>query len=410
VKYVPRAVTSALCAAVALIPLSCRPARQSAPEAPKSVAATAARRAPLALTLDYPARIKPREEIVISSKIAGRVAAVKAAVGQSVRRGDILFTLESGDYDAQYRQARAALASARANLTRTSDSSQGQQVIQAQAAVNQAQVQYDDARDLYERSRKLFDSGSIPRQQLDSVEGKYKSAGIALATSKDSLRLIQDKSGPQSSSVVSAQVEQAQAQADLAKSQLENAVIKSPIAGVISARNVDAGELVSPGMPAFVVIDDSALVAETSVSDRMVDKVVEGERVTVTVSAAGDLKLQGTVDIVNPAVDPRTQSYTVKVSLPETNGLVRPGMFAAVSFTVEKRENALVVPNGAVLTENGADFVYVAADGVLVKKSVSSGISDDAVTEITSGLAEGDMVVTEGQSFLTAGEKVTVAP
>jgi RND family efflux transporter MFP subunit len=242
------------------------------------------------------------------------------------------------------------------------------------------------------------------------VEAKYKSAGIALATSKDNLKLIQDKSGPQSSSVVSAQVEQARAQADLARSQLENAVIKSPIGGVVSARNVDPGELVSPGIPAFVVIDDSSLVAETSVSDRMVDRVTKGQSVTVTVAAAGGLKLQGTVETVSPAVDPRTQSYTVKISLPDTDAAVRPGMFAAVSFTADKRENALVVPNGAILTENGADYVYVVTGGVLAKKAVSSGISDDAVTEITSGLTEGDMVVTEGQSFLTDGEKVTVAP
>ncbi len=396
--------------AAALLPQSCRPARQAAAvEAPRSVTAVAVRRATLSLSVDYPARIKPRVEIVVSPKIAGRASAVKAVVGQAVRKGDVLFTLESRDYDAQYRQARAALESARANLTRTSDSSLGQQVIQAQAAVNQAQVQYDDARDLAERTRKLYDSGSIPRQQMDSVEAKYKSAGIALASAKENLSLIQDKSGPQSSSVVSAQVEQAQAQADLAESQRENAVITSPLTGIVSARNVDAGELVSPGVPAFVVIDTSTLVAETSVSDRMVDRVSKGQKVLVRVGAAGGAAVEGSVDTVGPSVDPRTQGYTVKIVLSSPGSEIRPGMFASVSLPVEKREAVLVVPNGAILTESGGDYVYTVSGGMVKKKSVTAGIADDTLTEVISGLAEGDTVITEGQSFLTDGEKVTVA-
>ena len=156
--------------------------------------------------------------------------------GQKVRRGEVLFTLESSDYDAQARQAHAALESARANLTRTSDSSLSSQVIQAQAAVKQAQVQYDDAKDLYDRTQKLFDGGTASRQQLDGAKAKFDSAGIALDTAKQNLDLIQDKGGPQSTGLASTQVDQAQAIADLAQSQLDNTVITSPITGVVSAR------------------------------------------------------------------------------------------------------------------------------------------------------------------------------
>jgi HlyD family secretion protein len=405
-----RIAVLAVISAAALLPVSCRPARQAAAQAPKSVSAAPARRANLSLMVNYPARIRAREEIVISPKIAGRLSSVHAVVGQRVRAGEVLLTLESRDYDAQYRQARAALESARANLTRTSDSSLGQQVLQAQAAANQAQVQYDDARDMYARTKKLFESGTIPRQQLDSVEARYKSAEIALSAARDSLALIQDRSGPQSTGVVSAQVDQAQAQADLAESQVENARVTSPINGVVSVRNVDPGELVSPGVPAFIIIDTSGLAAETSVSDRMVQRIFKGQKAAVTVSAAAGVTVEGTVDTVSPAADPRTQSYAVKVALPGLEGGLRPGMFATVSFPVEKRENVLVVPNSAVMTENGTDAVYVVEDGVLKKRSVRVGISDEAVTEITDGLSEGEVVVTEGQSFLTDGQKVSVAP
>ena len=99
----------------------------------------------------------------------------------------------------------------------------------------------------------------------------------------------------------------------------------------------------------------------------------------------------------------------MKVRIDAPQAALRPGMFARVSFPVEKKENILVVPNTAVVTETGVDYVYTVQDGVLKKLAVQIGTSDEAVTEITSGLQDGALVVTEGQSFLNDGQKVIVA-
>jgi HlyD family secretion protein len=345
----------------------------------------------------------------VSPKIAGRVATVRADVSQKVTRGTVLFTLESNDVEAQSRQAKAALESARANLTRTSDSSLSSQVIQAQAAVKQAQVQYDDAKDLSDRTTKLFEGGTASRQQLDGAKARFDSAGIALDTAKQNLALIQDRGGPQSTGLASTQVDQAQASLDLADSQLSNTVVTSPITGVVSARNVDPGELVSSAVPAFVVIDVSSVTAEASVEGDMVDTLRRGQAVEISVEAAGAGNLSGVVDTISPAVDPRTQGYTVKIRIDNPGDGVRPGMFARVRFPVEQRNAVLVVPNSAVVTETGVDSVFEVVQGVVKKVAVQVGLSDDAVTEIASGLEEGALVVTEGQSFLNDGEKVTTA-
>ncbi len=368
----------------------------------------------MAITLEYPARIHAQQEIVVSPKVSGRVETVKADIGQRVARGDVLFTLETKDYEAQARQAQAALGSAEANLTRTSDSSLSSQVIQAQAAVKQAQVQYDDANDQYGRTKKLFDQGSASQQQLDSVKAKLDSAGIALDAAKQNLSLIQDKGGPQSTGVASTQVDQAQATADLAESQLSNAIIRSPLDGVVAARNVDPGELVASGVPAFVVIDVGSVTAEASVEEGMVRTIHVGEQVPVAIDAAGIAKAVGTVQTVSPAADARTLAYTVKIRIDNPGDAVRPGMFARVSFPVDSRQNVLVVPNTAVVTETGISYVYavVQQDGVSVVKkiTVETGLSDETVTEITHGIDEGTVVITEGQSFLNDGQKVTPTP
>jgi len=391
----------------------CGPSRQAAPQAVKNVTVAAATRSSIAISLEYPARIRAHQEIVVSPKISGRVASVRADVSQTVRRGDVLFTLESNDNETQLRQAQAAVESAKANLTRTSDSSLSSQVIQAQAAVKQAQVQYDDTRDIYERTQKLFTDGAVSRQQLDSMKAKLDSAGIALDTATQNLRLIQDKGGPQSTGVASTQVDQAEATAELAASQLRNTVVTSPITGLVAARNIDPGELVASGAPAFVVIDVSTVTVETSVEESMVDKIHKGQAVPIIVDAAGGQNIRAIVDTISPAADPRTQGYLVKLKVTNPGAAFKPGMFARASFPVEKRQNVVVVPNSAVMTETGVDYVYAVLPGggenVVKKTAVQTGISDESVTEITGGIAEGTLVVTEGQSFLNDGEKVAIA-
>ncbi len=401
---------AALALAGAALLAACGPRRQAAPPAARAVTAAAVVRATIEIDLEYAARIRPSREIIVSPKIPGRVTQAPASVGRKVQEGEVLFTLETKDIDAQYRQARAALESARANLTRTADSSLHSQVLAAEAAVKQAQVQVDDLKDLYERARRLYESGAVPRQQLDGVKAKYESAGIALDTARQNLALIREKGGPQSSEVAAAQVDQAQAAADLARSQMENTVVRSPIAGIVAARNVDPGELVSSSVPAFVVIDIRTVTAEASVSESMVEKVHPGDAVAVTVEAAGASRLAGVVDSVSPAPDPRTMGYLVKVTIDNSAETLRPGMFARVFFPVERREEVLVVPNGAVVTEAGVDYVYAVVGGVVRKKVVETGLADAAVTELRGGLEEGDLVVTGGQSFLNDGDPVVVSP
>ncbi|HUI72153.1 MAG TPA: biotin/lipoyl-binding protein, partial [Spirochaetia bacterium] len=184
--------------AASLLLAGCAPAKQAAHEAPRSVAVASAHRQALSIAEEYAARIKAREEVVVSSKVSGRVASTRADIGQKVKKGQVLFTLEAKDFDAQYRQAKAALESARANLTRTSDSSLSSQILQAQSAVRQAHVQYDESKDFYDRTKKMFDDGTVARQQLDSAQARFQSAEIALGTAKDNLALIQEKGGPQS--------------------------------------------------------------------------------------------------------------------------------------------------------------------------------------------------------------------
>lgn len=398
------------CILVLLPPLLGSCARRQATEdrPPTAVRATRVERRDFVLEVSAPARLVAEREVNIVPKVGGRVARVGAVLGQEVAAGQVLLSLDSKDYDSQYRQAQAGLQSADAALTRTSDAGQGQQLIQAQGAFDAAQVAYDDAKGLYDKTRRLYEGGAIARQQFDGVEARFKAAGIQLESSRQSLALLKDKGGPQATDIASGQRDQARAQADLAKSQLEAATVTSPLSGKVSYRNVEVGELVGPASLVFIVIDDSRVIAEAGLSERLVGRLMPGQVLGLTVDAfpAGSPPLLGRVESVSPAADPRTMLYPVRVALDNPRGALRSGMLARLRIPVETRPGALLVPERTVFSSGGGDAVYVVSGGLARLRPIVLGESDGTSVEVRSGLSEGEVVVTEGQEFLSDGEGV----
>lgn len=374
----------------------------------RNVKAVQAVMSPIRIDVEYPGKLKASEEITVSSKISGRVAEIKAEVGDAVEKGQVLFTLDTKDADAVLKQSQANLEAADANLKRTGESVLSQQVIQAEAALRQAQVQYDDAKRFFGKMKALYEQGAISRQQYDDSESKYKNAGIQLGSARDSLNLLKDKAGPQSVNVAAAQVEQARASLEQASIQVEETSVVSPISGTVSARNIEKGELVSNSIPAYSVINVKTLSVEVNTPASLVGKLQKGLTVPVIINALDGKSADGTIDVISPAADARLQGYIVKISIENKDGHLKPGMFGRVMLPTERRDSALTVPNEAVVIENGVQYVYTVTDGRIKKKTVTTGLSTDKVAEITGGLSAGEYVVTEGQSFLNDGDRVKI--
>jgi RND family efflux transporter MFP subunit len=429
-----RILAAFLAAAVALGLSSCARRAEVPAGQPRLVVAAPALRRDFVLSAEYAANIAPEHEVNITPKVGGRVAAVLVEVGAVVARGQALCSLDASDYAAEYRQAEAALGSARASLTRTSDSGLEQQKLQAKSAADQAHVAYDEAKSAYDRTKRLFDGGSVARQQLEDVEARFKAAGIQRDAADNDLALVEDKAGSQANEIVSAQVDQAGAQADLAKSRLDSTVIRSPIDGRVSYRNVETGEFVNSSTLAFVVIDERRVVAEAGLSERVVGDVRKGMAMDLVVPALeaagpGQERMTGTVDSVSPAADPRSMLYAVRLLVPNPGGRLRGGMLARLKVPLETRRGVILVPERATFSENGADYVFAAAldrdagpaggsardaravrYGTASKRLVRLGESDGSSVEALEGLAEGDLVITAGQEFLGDGDRIAIAP
>ncbi len=383
----------------------------AAPKQQKSlvnVNAVQAQMGSITTNVEYSSQLKPIQTTTISPKIAGKVASIQADVGTAVQAGQVLFTLDSSDLQAQLQQQEANLEGSRVNYEKTEGSSYQQQLLQAEQTQQNAQITYNSAQDTYNKDLSLYNAGAISQQSLENDKQKLDEATVALNSANSNLELLKNQSGPQSVEAAAAQVKQAESAVNYAQLQLQNTTITSPISGTVSTRNVEVGEIASSAAPAFTVINTKTVVAEISVPDTVVTHLQKGQTVPVKISALNNKTVNGTVNIISPAAD-KTNSYVVDVDLDNSNNELKGGMFARVVLPQEQKNNILTVPNEAITVEDGVSYVYAVVNNTVNKIPVKVGISNDKVSEIVSGLKSGENVITEGQIFLSDGQKVKIS-
>ena len=378
------------------------------PETIKNVKTASVSTSSIETDIKYSSKLAALSVTEVTSKTPGKIESVKVAVGQLVKKGDILFTLDSKELQTQYAQAKGALDSANANLIKTSDSGYNQQLISAKSSTDIAQNSCKDAQNNYNTVHQQYNIGDSSKDELDAAKSKLDSATSQLSAAKDSLELLKSKLGSQSNAAVAGQVEQAQGALDLSQIQINNSTITSPIDGIVSARNVETGEMVSSAITAFTIIDTSNLLAEVTVTDKAVIKVKIAQKIPVQITSMDDKVVEGIVDTISPTADAKTQLYTVKLRIDNKDNSLKTGMIVRSIFPNEIKNNIPVVQNGAIFTENSVQYVYKVEGNKLKKTEVALGISNVIQSEIISGLKLGDDVIIEGQSFLTDGQKVSV--
>ena len=242
------------------------------------------------------------------------------------------------------------------------------------AQLQQAQLQLHNAEVELERLRTLYNAGGLSKSDLDAIELQYNVA----KTQVDNL--------------------------------IENTTLLSPIDGVITARNYDAGDMYAMSAPIFTVEQIKPVKLLVAVSESDYSKVKKGDRVTITAEAFPDLTFDGKIDRIYPTIDPTTRTFNVEVIVSNNYSTLRPGMFARVKINFGENDS-VVIPDVAVVKQQGSGerFVYVLnADGTVTYQKIELGRRMGTEYEVLSGLVDGATVVTGGQIRLKDGIKVTV--
>ena len=374
--------------------------------------------------LSFTGTVEPVEKAEIFSKIPGKVEAVYCREGDRVAAGQVLVQIEDEDLKAAVVQAEAALemAQARVSQARAGEGLQNiktrTDIVQAQNAVNQAEAQYKMAKTDLSRMTNLFNEGAIPRQQLDVAEMNEEVSRKALDSARETLRLAkasvaQDRIRKEDLHVAHAGVSQAEAMLLTARTQLGYARIISPIAGVVTFRGVEPGEMICASTmmraaPLLKVVDNSEVTIEASVPEKDISLFAEGRPVRILIDALKPGKFSGKVTTLVPAADRQSRSFRVKVSPLSCGEILKSGMFARIQVVSYRNPRALLITREALLDRDGKKVLFVVDKNVAHMKEVKPGTCDEKNYEIVSGVGNGDLVVTAGQTILNDGDMVNV--
>lgn len=323
----------------------------------------------LAHTLNTTGEVIAGADVNVTPKVSGRVEQVMVRVGDTVRKGQVLFQLEATDAHNAIAQAEAALE-------------------QAVAGVDKSQQALKDAQINYERNKALYDAQAISKSAFEQAESQLVNAEIGLKSSQ-------------------ASVKQAQASLNTQKENYNNATIVSPINGVVAAVNVDPGEMVSPQVSPITVVQMDTIKVKVNVSENVVDSIKVGSQVPVTINAINQT-VKGTVLSVAPKADTATRAFAVEIQLPNAKGDIKPGMVAKLNLSTGTSASVLALPVDAVLERDGQYSVFIVEGGKAKEVSVKVGVTSGELTEIKSGLKEGQTVIVTGNRLVGEGQKVKV--
>lgn len=363
-----------LASGVALTTSACREAEPTAAAAAPvaehrvDVPAVTVGTTDLETTLQISGNLVPQTRVAILAKLPGTLSRVAVEIGDRVRTGQTVASIDRREIDAQVDAAVAAVNVANAGLE------------SSEAALANAVIEH-------ERAQKLFESGAVARQRLDAAE-----TGRRASTAQRDL--------------AKANVAQAEAALRRAREIQRDATLTSPIDGVVVARNYDAGTLVGPGdKPVVVIADLRVLKLEAGVSELEAGRLRTGMPARISVQARPGESFNGRLAAIAPEVDAKNRHFAVEV---RTNnpGPLLSGMYATATIPLERVAAAIAVPRDAVATRDGRRVVLRIDAGSVRDVPVTEGLSNGAQVQISSGLQAGDVIVADARHDVAAGTKV----
>jgi len=288
--------------------------------------------------------VKSEEEVSITAQRAGKITGLYFDEGDRVKAGDLIARLDTSEVLANFKKAEAELK---------------------QAEINLSKIQRE-----YERKEVLYKEKLLTKQQFEEVETRLLLAEAAL--------------------------ESAKAARDIARLQYDYSFIKTPVSGVVAERPVEIGDTVISGQKIASVVNPDELYISAPIDEADVDNVALGQVVRITMDAYPGRVFKGKVIKISPIVTgtrQETRTFEVRVSVPNEDIVLKPGMSADIEIITGRARNTLIVPSQTVIDEGSKQVVYVAEKGKARRRVVKTGLFNWNFTEIKEGLVEGEIVI-----------------
>jgi RND family efflux transporter MFP subunit len=303
-------------------------------------------------------------------RVGGRIESIPVKLGDRIARGQTIAKIEDEQIREQINQRMASLKVNEANVTQRE---------------NDAKL----AETIYARMKAQYDRDLLSKQLLEDAEAKYNTAVSNVGVAK-------------------AQLVQTQSSVDELKITLANTTVTSPVDGFVSRRVLDQGAFAGANTVILSVVDITLVRMVANLVEKDVKRVQPGVTALVEVDAFPGEQFSGQVSRVAPVFDPATRTAPMEIEVPNPGFRLKPGMYARVRLTVDRRPNALTVPRSAVADIEGKRGVFMLENQVARFHEVKTGLQDNERVEILEGLNEGQRVVTVGTLALRDGDRITV--
>jgi RND family efflux transporter MFP subunit len=280
---------------------------------------------PLARWLPVSGTLQPLNQATVKAKVSGDVRQITVREGETVQAGQMLARIDTADLEAKLAASIGAMESAKAQLALATKT----------RATNQA----------------LLKQNFISQNAFDNSESSY--------------------------SVSQGTVKSAEAQVQLARNALRDAVAVSPLTGIVAKRHVQPGEKVAFDSPLVTIVDLKSLELQAMVPAVDVPELTMGMKVELTIDGFGEQRFSGRIERINPATEPGTRAFLVYVGIPNDKGVLRGGMFATGRVAIAAQAPTPTLPVSAIRTEAGQAYVWTIDAGKLVRKNVVLGRRDD---------------------------------
>lgn len=305
--------------------------------------------------LKFSGSLEPVWQADISSKVASRIDKVLVFEGDVVREGQVLVILDSIEYKAQTDQAHGSVYEARANLE--------------QSELNLSRMQ------------KLYASGAISQQALDTAQFTRDMARGKLSASSGNFEAMQSK--------------------------FDSTNILAPRNGVIARKYLQDGAFASISTPIVNLADTGQLLAKVSVGEAEIVSLELGQEAILQVAAYKDREFKGKITRISPVASLPARSFTAEITVDNTKNELKGGMYANSFITTKRKDNVIIIPQSAIVMREDQKTVFVVnKDNVLERKLLNTGYIGEGLVEVISGVEEGDVIVTGGQNRVREDSKV----
>ncbi len=358
----------------------------------------------------------------VAAAVGGKIVEVNFDVGSYVTKGSVLVRLDDRDARLRIEQAQAqaeqqrkavgqAIAALRQAQIRLNVKDGETFNIETFSQVKSVKANLELAEKELGRAQRLFDTGDVSRAILDQRRAQRDALLGQLDEARSNAAVATKAITSAEAAVASARtaVATAETQIEQAKKSLTDTVIYAPIGGYISERVADLGEFISPNTPnskVATIMRTGTLRLRIDVPEQSIGKVAVGQGISLQTSAYPDRNFAGTVARILPNVNVTARTLTVEAEVDNVDNVLKPGQFATVRITQSEPENAVMVPVSAIKTEGDTNKVFVVEAGAARERIVQTGLLENDMIQVKTGVAENEVVATSGLGELFDGVMV----